>query len=331
MSENRPLSRSEHVRQRRRVQIQHQPRPPKKKSLAGSKSRENPPISLRGVVNEAAYERYQKTNKRRFNTSYDLPFANFHSLGLFHSQTGFGWRFLSVFIVLLLGAAMYMIWTLPEFRVTSPQITGNQRISAGEIQTMLGMNGRLSFLLAPKQIETRVLRDFPELQSISVQVMMPNQIEVVVTERQPLILWQQDGSYTWIDENGIAFRPHGEVPGLIQVNALSAPLPLETASSNPESPSLFISVDTVRSLQMISNFVPQGAPILYEESTGLSWIDPQGWRAIFGSGSKEISLKVRVYQSLVDWLSQRGIRPALINVTYPNAPYYRLDQGHAEE
>ena len=140
MSENRPVSRSEQVRQRRRAQIQHQPRPPKKTALAGNRSRENPPIFLRGVVNEAAYERFQKANKLRFNTSYDLPFANSHSWDLFRSRSGFGWRFLSVFIVLLLCAAMYLIWTLPEFRVTSPQITGNQRISVDEIQSMLGLN-----------------------------------------------------------------------------------------------------------------------------------------------------------------------------------------------
>jgi hypothetical protein len=37
-----------------------------------------------------------------------------------------------------------------------------------------------------------------------------------------------------------------------------------------------------------------------------------------------VALKMRVYESMVDSLTQRGIRPALINVTYPTAPYYRM-------
>jgi hypothetical protein len=34
-------------------------------------------------------------------------------------------------------------------------------------------------------------------------------------------------------------------------------------------------------------------------------------------------LKVRVYQSLVDSLVNRGVSPTFINVMYPDAPFYR--------
>ena len=33
---------------------------------------------------------------------------------------------------------------------------------------------------------------------------------------------------------------------------------------------------------------------------------------------------------MVDWLLQRGIRPILINVAYPNAPFYRVEQAEIE-
>jgi hypothetical protein len=35
---------------------------------------------------------------------------------------------------------------------------------------------------------------------------------------------------------------------------------------------------------------------------------------------------MRVYESLVSSLAERGIQPAVINVTYPTAPYYRLSE-----
>jgi len=35
---------------------------------------------------------------------------------------------------------------------------------------------------------------------------------------------------------------------------------------------------------------------------------------------------MRVYETMVNSLTQRGIRPALINVMYPSAPYYRMSK-----
>jgi hypothetical protein len=43
-----------------------------------------------------------------------------------------------------------------------------------------------------------------------------------------------------------------------------------------------------------------------------------------------VEVKARVYQALVDSLTQRGIRPVLINVAYPSAPFYRTGQGDAQ-
>jgi hypothetical protein len=154
---------------------------------------------------------------------------------------------------------------------------------------------------------------------------------VQVVERQPIIQWQQDGGYTWIDESGIAFRPHGEAQGLIPVDALDAPPPLADVENDRDLTSPFITGDMVSALQLLKTFTPAGTPIIYDAENGISWVDPRGWQAIFGYGSEDMAVKVHVYQSMVSWLTQRGVQPTLINVTYPNAPYYRLDQGYAEE
>jgi hypothetical protein len=66
--------------------------------------------------------------------------------------------------------------------------------------------------------------------------------------------------------------------------------------------------------------------ILYDPIQGFGWTDPRGWQVYFGTSARDVELKVRVYESMVNSLTQRGIRPALINVMYPTAPYYRLSQ-----
>jgi hypothetical protein len=70
---------------------------------------------------------------------------------------------------------------------------------------------------------------------------------------------------------------------------------------------------------------------LYDPATGLSWTDARGWQAVFGMSDENVEGKVRVYQALVDWLIGRGIRPNLINVAYPSAPFYRTEQVETQE
>jgi len=323
MSEKKTFSRSEVVRQRRRVQTQHQPRPQKKKSRAKSKSgyRELPPITSRGVVNDFAIERRKKAGKRRFNAVLSLPRSTARALSLPRVKIRVGWRLLSFFLVLLLGTGLYLFWTMPEFRVSAAQITGNQRISTDEINVALELNGYPIFLLTPAQIRERALRAYPELASVEVTISLPNIVTVNVTERQPVILWQQAGGYTWVDETGTAFQPRGEAQGLVVVQALGEPPVMSALEDDPLAPPPFIPDETVKALIALAPHVPPGTPILYHPVTGLSWADGRGWQAVFGTSDDDVEAKVLVYQAMIDWLSQRGIRPILINVAYPNAPF----------
>jgi hypothetical protein len=141
-----------------------------------------------------------------------------------------------------------------------------------------------------------------------------------------VIRWEQGSSFTWVSEDGVAFRPRGESPGLISVLALSAPPTEGNFSPDPLTPAPFISSAMVQAIHGLAGHVPPGAVILYDASFGFGWNDPHGWKVYFGTSASDVELKMRVYESLVNSLSERGIRPALINVTYPTAPYYRMSE-----
>ena len=328
MSEKRKSSRSDIVRQRRRSRTQGAS-PQKRKSRGKSSYRELPPITARGVVNDFAIERHKKSQKRRFNAVLSLPrlrgLPRPIARVLPHARIRLGWRLLSLILVILLGTGLYLAWTLPEFRVSAAQITGNQRIPADEINAALELDGSPIFLLTPTHIREQALRAYPELASVQVSFDLPNLVTVDVTERQPVIQWQQDGGYAWIDETGTVFLPRGEAGGLIVVQALGAPPVITPLEEDPLVPPPFIMEETVKALVALAPYVPAGTPILYDPVTGLSWTDTRGWQAIFGSG-EDMEVKARVYQAMVDWLTQRGIQPILINVAYPDAPFYRVEQ-----
>lgn len=332
MSEKKKLSRSDIVRQRRRANLYRQSRVQKKRSRANNQNsnRGLPPITTRGVVNEFAIERHKKAKKRRFNAVLSLSRPKTHV----QQKSGFkfriGWRLLSFFLVLLLGAGLYMFWTDPQFRVSGVKVVGNQRLSLEEINNVLELNGKPIFSIEPELIREQALRHYSELTTVSVTVSMPNLVTLYITERQPIIQWQQESGYTWIDETGTAFQPNGDGQGLIIVQALGEPGFNPISSDDPLLPPVFMPENTVKSIIALAPHVPPGSVLIYDSENGLSWDDGRGWKAVFGTSGHNIETKILVYQAIVDWLSQRSIRPRIINVAYPKAPFYRMELAETQ-
>lgn len=267
----------------------------------------------------------RKHARRRFQIALPhLPRANARAISI--PRPHFGWRLLSFLLVALFGTALYLAFNRPELRVTEAKLNGNQIITQAELNSVLNIAGQPIFTLTPSDLETRLRLNYPELISVRVTVALPNLVSVNVTERQPVIRWEQGGGYTWISEDGIAFRPRGELAGLIPVVALSAPPVDGLGSADPLTPVPFVSTEMVQALKGLVTHVPPGTPILYEKGYGFGWNDPRGWRVHFGTRANDVELKMRVYESMVSSLTQRGIRPALINVMYPSAPYYRMSE-----
>jgi len=237
----------------------------------------------------------------------------------------FGWRFVSFVIASVLGVVLYGAFNLPQLRATQAQLVGNQIVTQADVDSVLNITGQPIFLISTSDLETRLRLNYPELASVRVNVSLPNLVTVNVSERKPIIRWEQGGGYTWIAEDGVAFHPRGEMVGLISVVAESTP-PVEGAATDPLNPAPFISSEMVQMLKVLATRVPPGMSILYDARMGFGWNDPRGWRVYFGTNAKDVELKMQVYETMVASLTQRGIRPALINVTYPSAPYYRMTQ-----
>jgi cell division septal protein FtsQ len=327
MSEKKDITRADLVRLRREKEISQRRERAKKDA-----TRPAPTVTTR--AKKAAIQPKVKptrvhtarSTRRRFQVALlpVAPDAGLRSISL--PRLHLGPRLFSFFLVAALGVGLYLAFNLSYFRVSQAQVIGNQVLSAAEINSALNVAGQPIFLMVPSALETRLRLNYPELVSVQVNVALPNVVFVYVLERKPVIRWEQSGGYTWISEDGVAFRPRGEVTGLISVIALSAPPTDGNVSPDPLTPAPFISSDMVRAIQGLAGHVPPGMTILYDASFGLGWNDPRGWRVYFGTKASDVELKVRVYESMVNSLSQRGIRPAWINVTYPTAPYYRMSE-----
>jgi cell division protein FtsQ len=285
-----------------------------------------PPVTSREGLRSGATKQKRPSTKRRFQASLSMPGIQLRGPSITLPAVSIGGRLLSLGISLLLGALLYLAWTLPMFRVAGVQVAGNQRVGADEINAVLNSAGQPIFMLRPAELETRLRLNYPELASVRVRLGLPNVVSVELTERQPVILWQQGGGFTWIDEKGVAFRPRGAADGLIPVVALAAPAAGQPSANDPLSPVPFISAEIVKAVKTLAPSAPSGTPLLYDPRSGLGWADSRGWQVFFGSDGQDTALKLQVYQSLVTSLAGRGTYPVFISVQYPSAPFYRMSQ-----
>jgi hypothetical protein len=137
-----------------------------------------------------------------------------------------------------------------------------------------------------------------------------------------VILWEQNGAYAWVDENGVAFRPRGVVEGLIPIRGLANPQP--GPSDDPLIPPSYMQKELADAILLLAPHIPAGMVMIYDGDYGLGWEDARGWKVFFGMTSRDMALKVRVYESLVQSLNSRNVTPVFINIAYPEAPYYRV-------
>lgn len=269
-----------------------------------------------------------RSARRRFQNALlpVAPDAELRGISISIARPHLGRRLPSFLVVVLLAAALYSAFNLPQLQAAEAQVIGNQMLTPAEINSALEIAGEPAFLLIPAELEKRLLLAYPELVAAKVDVSLPNIVSVQVVERRPIIRWEQGDGYTWVSEDGVAFRPHGEASGLISVTASSAP-PIEgIVSPDSLAPTPFLAPELVQAVKGLAGHVPPGASILYDASFGFGWNDPRGWQVYFGTTARDVELKMRVYESMVTSLTQRGIQPAMINVTYPTAPYYRLSE-----
>jgi cell division protein FtsQ len=206
----------------------------------------------------------------------------------------------------------------------------------------MGTFGKSVFTLDPYLLDETLQEAFPELAKVSVRVNLPASVKVVVTEREPVISWVQDGVEAWVDAQGISFPPRGEAksalvrveghgtqPSIAITTSVSdqQSLPDEkTSPSTPNNPTLRLSPELVSSILALGVKMPAETILVYDSEHGLGWNDPHGWEVFFGEEDQDMEMKLTVYQALVERLQNEGVQPALISVEYVHAPYYRMER-----
>lgn len=247
----------------------------------------------------------------------------------------FGWRLVSGLMVILLGWAITVMWSAPQFTVMTVTVDGLERVNQAELINRMGVLDQSIFTVDPNRLQDEITARFSALNEVSVSVSYPAGVWITAVERQPVIAWVQTGyANWWIDLEGMAFEPLGSAENLVQVEAL-APPPEPTTPSGQEEPlesgvnqeaaQQLLSPAMVQAILFLNQVGPEGAELIFDQEHGLGWIDPQyKWQVFFGTELDKMDERLAVYRAIFDALSQKNRKPWLISVEFLHAPYYRL-------
>jgi hypothetical protein len=249
-----------------------------------------------------------------------------------------GWRLMSGILAIAMAWGIYFCWSSPKFEVQDVEVRGLQSVSQEEIFSKLQIYGASVFTLDPRGLKEMMLDKFSALEDVVVDVSYPADVVITVTEREPVIAWEQAGIASWwVDRTGLRFEPLGPSDGLVVVNALAAPPPLpvnidevgeqeekEPAQEEPQVKEL-LTPEMVDAILFLAAHAPENSVMVYDGDHGLGWADQdKNWTVYFGKKLDNLPLRLSTYETILADLTKKKWAPVYISVEYVYAPYYRM-------
>jgi cell division protein FtsQ len=272
------------------------------------------------------------------------------ALPVFHPT----WRLMSGAMVVFLAAAMALMIFAPQFKVSSVEVTGLQRLDPAGIPSILAMGNLPIIALNPAVIAQQVQNSFPELQSVQLYANLPSNVVINMIERQPVMVWEYSNVTLWIDAEGYLIPVRGESGQLLTVQANVPPdlanpevkiiekksLGMGAQIEHPEAaksaaaqadaaqPAKLEKIDAelLRAAFELNSLLPAGTTLVYDNRRGLGFIDPQGTNVFVGLKFVDMRIKLTEYQVIIKQLALQGIKPGMISVENLDVPFYRMEK-----
>jgi hypothetical protein len=228
-----------------------------------------------------------------------------------------GARILSASLAIVCAWALISAFRSGHFTVDKAVVAPTTLLTEAQIRSIAAIDGRPVFLIDSAAVRARLLAQ-PEIQAAGLVIRWPNQAELRIDERRPMIEWDDAGQVWWLSADGIAFLKHGDLDNLIRVTAEQPSLNVQRDALAP-----VIDPQELWAAGALLAQAPEVEGLQYHPDHGYGFIDPVGgWQATFGRGG-DMVLKMQLYRKIAEVLTQRGIAAELVSVEDPSAPYYR--------
>jgi hypothetical protein len=215
----------------------------------------------------------------------------------------------------LLGVLALTLFQLSEnyaFFVYEADIRGNRLLLSEDLYRGSGIHQRSIFWLIPREIKAR-LESHPYVKQATVQCRLPGAVRINVVERVPRIAWIRDEGALWIDGEGISLTPlTTESPGL----TLADDKGLAGQADGMLQPGI------VEGILLIADLMPEISQFRFDDTWGLLFQKPDGAFVALGEADR-MQFKIQLLLHIEEETRVRGEQPQLVDLRFPDAPYYR--------
>ncbi len=223
-------------------------------------------------------------------------------------------RLVALALVVASVLCLRVLFTNERFRVERLAVSGNQVVTADEIQTAAGVLGSSIFRVQPGRVRAALLARFGGLAEVRVTCRLPNEVRVAVRERPGMLVWESGGRYWWVSADGETL---GEAPGpgaLMVVHDLSA-VALEPTGYIVGPPWALVGA--------LQAQLPNLRECEYSVDYGLVMRVGEGNWPVYLGHSGDVATKVAVAQALVNTLTQQGADVEYIDLRNDARPTFK--------
>lgn len=209
---------------------------------------------------------------------------------------------------------MALFFGAGAFYVHTIAVGGLETLTKEEVFALTQTANYHLFWIDPVQVRENLIES-PTIADAEVRLGWPPQmVQIIIQERQPVLVWEQAGAATWIDLQGRVMQLREDRPNLMRVS-------YEGLADTPLGPNDSVPVEVVNGALQLRELLVDITVLRYSPDYGLGFRDARGWDAWFGAGT-DMPDKILIYNALVDDLLARGIQPNVVSVADPNAVYY---------
>ncbi|MCC7106178.1 MAG: FtsQ-type POTRA domain-containing protein [Chloroflexi bacterium] len=226
-------------------------------------------------------------------------------------------KMIGLAVLLGVSALVYDLVASPEFRVRSVIVDGNHLLGVEEVQAAAAVDDSLIFWLRRTDIEAR-LRSLAPVAGADILLQLPDQVRLVVHEREPAAIWQVGDTPYLVDREGRILAAQQPDHPLLTV--------LDTGGQ-PLRPGSMVSIEalqTAAGLDARLSSALGAAPRTYEyrSDTGINVVQNGLPRLIFGAGD-DLDWKVAAAQRILTYLSEQRQQAQLVDLRFRDRPYFK--------
>ncbi|NJL95276.1 MAG: FtsQ-type POTRA domain-containing protein [Anaerolineae bacterium] len=204
------------------------------------------------------------------------------------------WRWVSGIMSGILTLIVAVLLYSDAFYVSTVSVGGVNYLTREEVFRFAGISQKHIFWVDPAQVEAELERN-NNIAAAEVRVRWSSPlVQIVVQERDPVLIWEQGNDRVWVDINGVVMFQREDRADLLRV----VYDPNEVPTDSGLGPGSRIDREIVQGALLLRSRLSGAEVLLYHPQQGLGWRDPRGWTVWFGTG-ENMAMKALVYEGLV--------------------------------